>query len=72
MRYLHVTCEACGEHHECARLVGEACSVQMICHCCETALLAPIAAQVLEAAPPRETAPDLLCVVGFALPYQHV
>lgn len=71
MRYLHITCEACGEHHECARVVKDECSVHMICHCCESSLFAPIAAQVLDAAEPNGRRPDQLCVVGFALPYQR-
>jgi len=72
MCQLHVTCEACGYHHECVRLIDEACSVNMICHRCEAPLFVPIAADVLEEVLSDAALPNQLCVRGFALPYQYV
>lgn len=72
MCQLHITCEACGHHHECARLVSEGCSVNMICHGCEAPLFVPISAAVLEVVLSDDTMAKQLCVKGFALPYQYV
>lgn len=61
-----VTCERCGQLHECTRLVSDPCSFSMLCHSCEAPLTVTIAGDVL-ARRRRDLHPEeRLAVVGFA------
>lgn len=63
-----VTCDTCGQVHECVRLVSEPCSYSLICHGCESVLTVTLSGDSLSRRRHDRSTLERITVSGFATP----